>query len=356
MKLSIKQLRVRQIPPDPDEAAIWWATRSQVDPVRFANDEAFAEWLADADNARAWAEMERRMEMVSRFATMPEIRDMRCAALDIARDAARHSRRRWGAGVAVAAALLLGLTWVAPPGGAPAIAPTAATDHVQRFATAVGQSRDITLPDGSKVSLNTSSLIEVRYTPDSREVRLLQGQAMFHVARNPDRPFIVAARDRQVTALGTAFDVEIRQDGQIQVLLVEGKVRVDPVRRRGLERLIPAIARTDLEPGDLLVTEGPDEVSIISADVERETAWNRGVLIFRNDDLSDAIKEVNRYSSVQLIVDDPSVARLKVSGIFPTASREDFVAAIETLYPLAAQSEQGGTIRLTWRGKKNQPD
>ena len=84
-------------------------------------------------------------------------------------------------------------------------------------------------------------------------------------------------------------------------------------------------------------------------DVERETAWDRGVLIFRNDSIGDAIREVNRYSAIKLVADDPALAGLKVSGVFPTASREDFIAALEALYPVAARPEQGGMIRLGWR-------
>jgi transmembrane sensor len=278
---------------------------------------------------------------------------MRLAALDLARQA-KPSRRKWALQAAIAAGLVGTVVLAGLPPTGPADPATIAGDNVRRFATAVGQRRDVVLDDGSKITLNTASLVEVRYSADRRDVMLLQGQAMFHVAKNPDRPFVVSAGSRQVTALGTAFDVQIRQDGQVQILLVEGRVRVDPVRRQGLERIIPSLARTDLVPGQQLVTEGPGLVEVAAADVERETAWNRGVLIFRDDAVGDAVKEVNRYSAVQLVVDDPGVARLKVSGIFPTASRDDFVAALETLYPVSARAEQGGTIRLNWRDEARQ--
>jgi transmembrane sensor len=345
----MRPMLVERPPATPGDAAIWWATRRQLDPARFANDEAFSAWLANEANAKAWEEVAGRIELVGAFATMPEIREMRLAALEIARTRVRPSLRKRVLGMALAASFVGGLLWV----GAPAIAPgdpvPGMSDHVQRFATAIGQRRDVALADGSKVILNTASLIEVRFAPGRRDVRLLQGQAMFQVAKDPNRPFVVSASDRQVTALGTEFDVRIRPDGQVQVLLVEGHVRVDPVHRQGLERIIPALARTDLVPGQQLLTEGPGIVEVVSADVERETAWNRGVLIFRNDSLADAIREVNRYSQIQLVVDDPGVAGLKVSGIFPTASREDFVATLEALYPVEATAEQGGTVRLGWR-------
>jgi transmembrane sensor len=274
---------------------------------------------------------------------------MRWAALEVARNRTRPSRGRWGLAAAIAASLLGGLVWIGPPATTTSDPATIASADVRRFATGVGQRRDLVLGDGSKVTLNTASLLEVRYSPERRDIRLLEGQAMFHVAKNPARPFVVSASNNQVTAFGTAFDVRIRQNGQVQVLLVEGRVRVEPVRRQGLERLIPALGRTDLVPGQRLVADASGAVALASVDVDRETAWNRGVLIFRNDSVGDAVREVNRYSAVKIVVDDPGLAGLKVSGVFPTASRDDFIAALEALYPLAARPEQGGTIRLGWR-------
>jgi transmembrane sensor len=345
----MKALRTEHPPETPDDAAIWWATRRQFDPTRFANNETFSAWLADEANAKAWEEIEARIALVGTFATMPEIREMRWAALEMARNRPQPSMRKKVLGTALAASFVGALVWLGTPVFVPTDPETIASETIQRFATAIGQRRDVVLSDGSKVTLNTASLIEVRYSPGRRDVRLLQGQAMFQVAKNPGRPFVLSVRDRQITALGTAFDVQIRQDGQVQVLLVEGHVRVDPVQRRGLERIIPALARTDLTPGQQLVTEGAGVSEVVPADVERETAWNRGVLIFRNDSVGDAVKEVNRYSQAQLVVDDASVARLKVSGIFPTGRREDFVAALEALYPVHTQAEQGDTIRIGWR-------
>lgn len=342
--------RRNQRPPDtPQEAAIWWATRRQLDPESFAADETFTAWLDDPANSEAWDAIDKRIEQVGAFATMPEVREMRRAALELARVRKRSTGPRRALGTALAASMLaaIGLgSFALSPGAVPA---PATAENVQRFATAIGQRRDILLDDGSKVTLNTDSLVEVRYSADRRDVRLLQGQAMFHVAKNASRPFIVSAQSRQVTALGTAFDVRIRRDGHVQVLLVEGKVRVEPVRHNGLGRIIPALDRTELSPGQQLISEGQGEVEVVAADVERETAWNRGALIFRGDSLGDAVEEVNRYSAMPLIIDDPTVARLKVSGIFPTASQADFVAALEALYPVRARKEEGGTIHLTWR-------
>ena len=345
----MKLLRSEKPPEAPEAAAIWWATRRQLDPARFANDGAFTTWLADEANAQAWADFESRDQLIGSFATMPEIREMRWAALEVARNRSRPPRGRWALAAAIAASILGGALWIAGPASAPDAPVVVAGVDVKRFATGVGQRRDVVLGDGSKVTLNTASLMEVRYSAERRDIRLIAGQAMFHVAKNPDRPFVVAASNNQVTAFGTAFDVRMRPTGQVQVLLVEGRVRVEPIRKQGFERLIPALARTDLVPGERLVADASGSIDVAKVDVERETAWDRGVLIFRNDSIGDAIREVNRYSAIKLVADDPALAGLKVSGVFPTASREDFIAALEALYPVAARPEQGGMIRLGWR-------
>lgn len=349
---------LRQRPPEtPEAAALWWATRRQTDPAGFAHDEdIFAAWLAEETNARAWRAMDARIAMIGEFATMPRIREMRSAALEAARHGPKPAGRRRLIGTALAASFVGALLWVSAPGPTPNIQATKLSENVRRYATAVGERRDVMLSDGSKVTLNTASQIEVRYSAERRDVKLLAGQALFQVARNPDRPFVVWARDRQVTALGTAFDVWIQGDGRLQVLLVEGHIRVDPVRPKGIERIIPALARTDLTTGEQLQTNASGDADVVTADVERDTAWNRGVLIFRNDSVSDAVREVNRYSSVPIVVDDAGVGSLKISGIFPTAGREDFVAALEALYPVRSVAEQGGTLRLAWRHDRREED
>lgn len=345
---------LRQRPPElPEDAAVWWATRRQADPLGFAHDDdAFGAWLADEANANAWQAIDARIAMIGDFATLPRVREMRSAALEAARNGRKPAGRRRLAGTTLAASFLGALLWVSVPALAPDTPIATLTENVQRYATAPGQRRDVILSDGSRVTLNTASLIEVRYSAERRDVKLLAGQALFQVARNPDRPFVVSARDRQVTALGTAFDVWIQGDGRLQVLLVEGHVRVDPVHPRGIARIIPALARTDLTAGEQFLVDPSGDADVVTADVERDTAWNRGVLIFRNDSLGDAVREVNRYSLVPIVVDDPEIASLKVSGIFPTASREDFLAALEALYPVRSETEQGGTVRLGWRNDR----
>jgi transmembrane sensor len=347
------RLRMNRPPDAADDGALWWATRRQMDPVRFAEDSRFRIWLEDPQNAAAWEEYDRRLDAVGAFAALPEIRDMRAEALAMVRRPDRPVVRYWTAGGGLlAASLVFGLLWIRPQGSlqhSPGSIATAVPAPAQRYTTGVGEHRDVVLADGSTIALNTSSAVEVQYTPDKRDIRLVTGQAFFRVAHNVARPFVVAAGNRTITATGTAFDVEVKASGQVSVLLVEGHVHVDPVKPTGLARLIPSLEREDLDPGQRF-TSAPTTAPVIAvADVERGTAWNRGVLIFRKDRLADAIGEVNRYSTRQLVVEDFSINDLSISGVFPTTNEQDFVAAITTFYPIEAEKKATGTIALRWR-------
>ncbi len=335
-----------RLPADPDDAAIWWATRRQMDPKRFAEDARFSAWLADPRHARAWDEIDTRVDLVGNFAAQPEVREMREAALDMVRTRRPDRRRYWVAGIAMAASLAAGIIWSGVP---TAIVPPRQMAAGNLYTTKVGERREFTLPDGSRVALNTGSTLEVAYSRDRRDVRLLAGQALFHVAKDKKRPFVVAAGSRLITATGTAFDVEIKRGGGVAVLLVEGHVRVDTARPQGLARLIPWIDRDEMEPGQRLVAPVSGDAVVAFGDVERETAWNRGVLIFRDDRLADAVAEINRYSTTMLVVEDPRIADLRVSGVFPTTQEKDFVAALEAFYPITARQRSPGAITLEWK-------
>lgn len=339
--------RLSQHPADPYDAAAWWSARRRLGFTTARDEEAFASWLADPVNAIAWEATEGPLEAVGAHAALPELRELRENALAARPDRSRPVWR-WVAGTAVAASLAVGIVvanYEVPPGtGAPA-AQTA--NSTERYTTGIGERRTVRLGDGSRVELNTGSIVEVAYSPAERDVRLLAGQALFRVARDPRRPFAVLAADRRIVATGTEFDVRIGERGTVTVTLIEGHVRVEPLRREGPGRLPRAAAVETLDPGETLTVAG-GLTRIAAADVERQTSWTRGQIIFRDDRMADAILEVNRYSGNRIIITDPRVAELRVSGAFASGSTENFIAAVTAFYPLEARRE-GGTTVLEWR-------
>src|SRR5690606_5015875 len=139
---------------------------------------------------------------------LPEVRRMRETALA----SASRSPVRWrpAAAAAMLAATLGAGVWISRTPADPGPPPVReAAPAAKRYATKVGERLNVRLEDGSIVALNTATVLEVAYSPGRRDVRLVRGQALFEVARNHDRPFIVTAGDRRVTALGTAFDVRV---------------------------------------------------------------------------------------------------------------------------------------------------
>jgi len=192
-------------------------------------------------------------------------------------------------------------------------------------------------------------VLEVAFSERRRDVRLVSGQALFKVAKDEGRPFIVSAGDRRITATGTSFDVRVGEKGGVTVLLIEGHVSIDPIRRSGLARIIPALEREEIEPGERLTAEPAKSVLIAAVDVERGISWSRGQLVFRDDTLADAVAEMNRYSITRLVIDDDRLGRLRISGVFGSGNAANFTAMLAAAYPVAAVPRGQGVVILKWK-------
>lgn len=333
---------LQTLPADAGEAAAYWVSRRRLGLMTARDEAAFEAWMADEDNARAFSETNGLVEQTGSIAAMAQVRAMREAALALRPE--RPSLPWTRIAAALIAVVLAGGTmmlWTAPQ--QQPVAPT-----VKRYATKVGQRFDVRLEDGSVVALNTASVVEVAYSAGRRDVRLLQGQALFTVAKNKDRPFIVTAADRQVKAVGTAFDVRLDR-GRVDVVLVEGRVVVEPLRREGLQRLVPALGRQTLDAGEVLTASAGAPVLLAAADVSRATSWRQGQVIFRDNTVAEAVAEMNRYADRQLVIEDPRIADLRISGVFATEREENFVAALRNFYPIEAQVRSPRVTVLTWR-------
>lgn len=184
--------------------------------------------------------------------------------------------------------------------------------------TATGERRAMTLPDGSTVDVNTSSALAVAFTPGERRVKLLRGEAVFTVAKDAARPFVVEADGDAATALGTVFAVRETGAGAI-VTVIESRVSVafaaggDPAR---------------LGPGQQVRPLG-DGHEVAAVDADAAIAWRRGKLIFADRPLGGVIDELNRYHSGLIRILDPSLNGLRVSGVFDTADPVGIVDALE---------------------------
>lgn len=242
--------------------------------------------------------------------------------------------------------------------------------HSDAVVTAVGEQRTLTLEDGTRVYLNTNSRAVVHYDKTLRQVNLEKGEALFEVAKRPGWPFVVTAGDRQVTALGTAFIVR-RDDKDLAVTLVEGKVTVSPVKFVSTDipkgqgdgtLTVPrkasdprAAAIFTLAPGQRLTLASSAPPKVDRPPLERVTAWQRGQVAFDDTPLKDAVAEMNRYSIVRLEVEDPSAAAIRVSGIFRAGDSTNFAQAVSKTYGLKVRDQAEALILAGPESSKDTP-
>jgi len=227
----------------------------------------------------------------------------------------------------------------------------------QEYRTGVGQRATVTLADGSVMTLNTNSVVRTRASKDRRLIYLDRGQAFFKVAKDRRHPFIVAAAGRTVTAIGTAFDVRVDDGRMFQVTLVEGKVRVEaapagaapaaagapPVKTTPAKSRVQA---TEMIAGTQLTAADATSWDLTRADVQRETSWVQGQLIFYSEPLSKVVAELNRYSDRKVVLDDETYAQRPISGTFKVGDVDTFVRGLETYKLARVEAETSQTITL----------
>lgn len=315
----------REIHDDPDSAAAAWFARLQGDDVSARDRQDFRSWLdADARHASAWDAMRGTWNDLSDLENDPALAALRADALSEGQPR-RFDRRALGLAaaslVAVAGGAVLATRLFGNGDKPPA---TAADEPV--FTTAVGERSTFRLADNSVVTLSTDSAVRVNHWGRERRLTLLRGQAFFQVAKDPSRPFIVTASDKQVTAVGTAFDVRL-DPGKLSVTLVEGRVRIAGASPRGQRRV-------EMTAGSRFVAANPGDWAISSVDTAKESAWLQGRLVFDSEPLSAVVAEMNRYSARKLSLADPTLGATPVSGVFKTGQVDAFVAALKT-YGLA---------------------
>jgi transmembrane sensor len=215
-------------------------------------------------------------------------------------------------------------------------------------ATHVGEQQSLLLSDGTRVLLNTDTRLVVRYDSRARRVQLLKGEALFDVSRRATWPFIVSAGGRDISALGTLFIVRCDESRSLAVTLVEGRVRVAPTGPSG-----SADVRV-LTRGQRLTVSPRRAPAIDVPELGRVTAWETGRVEFDATPLSEAAREMNRYSERQISV-DPEIAALEITGVFRAADLDEFVKAVATAFSLSA-TEKWRTVRLSRRPAVSDPE
>lgn len=329
----------------PQEDAAFWDSRLRSPACTDADRAAFAEWRDRAPaNAEAYEALQGALgSLHAAFDFSAELRSMRDRALE------HRPTPRWRMAAAIAvSAGLAGAALFLPVGPSPERGLQVSSAGASAFQTGVGERLTVTLADGSAVTLNTRSRVEVNYAAARRDVKLVSGQAIFEVAKDRSRPFVVTAGTRRVTALGTVF--EVRLDGEkVKVTMLEGKVAVEPTRPTVLQTLVGP--ERELVTGEQLVADLDALGSSVSrTDPQAATSWRQGRVVFVDTPLTEAVAEMNRYSATPILVGDASLARFKVNGMFLTNQPLSFVGAVTAYYPIEARADSRGATVLAPRG------
>jgi len=271
------------------------------------------------------------------------------------RRVSRRATRRFAVGIA--ASLLVGLAvW----------AGIALSRRGSELTTAVGEQRSITLSDGSVLFLNTNSQVRVRLGRQHRDIDLIRGEARFQVARNPHRPFVVVTADATIRALGTVFNVAMAKEGT-QVAVIEGRVEL---RERGTSDPQPPLsavgtasstgsaeigsrrqARLELAAGQRAAVTSKGIEPDVGPSIESVKAWTEHRLVFRDKTLAEVVGEFNRYRPQRLVIDDPGLAGLRISGTFDPSDPDSLVAYLGAVEAVQVSTPSDGNVHLS-RGHK----
>lgn len=190
--------------------------------------------------------------------------------------------------------------------------------------TAHGEFRKVPLPDRSLANLNTDSHVEVEVTPTARQIRLIKGEAWFDVAKDPEKPFIVAIDNIRVQALGTAFSVRRFASG-VEVIVTEGTVETWSEADMAGKRRLTA--------GEAAFVEAATHAISVAANpnIENRLAWRDGNIVLQNDTLADAVAEFNRYNTQKIVVSDPSLLEKRFVGVYSVENPGQFANAVQEL-------------------------
>ncbi|MBX3738915.1 MAG: FecR domain-containing protein [Candidatus Didemnitutus sp.] len=300
-----------------DSAAAGWILKR--DAGLTASEQAeFANWQLEPAHAEALARKEKAWSTLDRPLSAGQADEVLSR---LAARAQQRRRRRLGTSLVLALCLcFVGFWWQQQ------------SSHIPEPRSVVLLPETRTLEDGTIVYLKAGAHIDVSYSADLRRVALTSGEVHFQVAKNPARPFIVTAGGVDFRAVGTAFAVQLG-GSQVDLVVTEGRVAV--------ERKLPETVATVAAPEPVVVAAGnqlsielakpePFAPSAISdQELSTRLAWKAPRIEFSEMPLSEAVQQMNRYAKRKLIVVDPELAQMPVSGIFRADNTETLVDVLE---------------------------
>jgi len=328
------------------QAADWWVAMQKVTPAPDEKRE-FVDWLIRGpERVEASLRLARAHTAISR-ADMPWptmsadelVREALASPVDSVvpfrlssprkhEETRRAQTLRWAAAVAASLVVAAGLLWWPLPA------------HPEQYQTNVGELRSVLLADGSRVTLNTASKIEVRLGTDHRSVKLLQGEALFEVSHDPLRPFEVDAGTVVVRAVGTAFDID-RRATRIAVTMTEGQADMIALNPGAVK--LPTLFARDR----LIIEQGGATALEHEVNTSETTAWLQHQLVFHHRPLGDIAGEFNRYNAAHIEVRGASLRSQEMTGTFRANDVASFVAVLSGMPGVQVVADGAGGYIVT---------
>ena len=309
-----------------DEAALW-VSRLQGTETSAAQKRAFTRWLnVDQRHQQAYQEMLDTWEQTGLASDIPELK-AEAEYLSKIRPTSNKSFYKTVLLSTVASIMVFvgafSFQFLNPPVRNSAIALN------ENFNTEVGEIREVLLPDGSKALLNTRTRIGISFDDQNRNVELISGEAFFDVAHDSQRPFIVKIGSNSVKAVGTAFNIYKKRKETI-VTITEGIVKIKGQRQdQGIE--VDAMHKVSIDAKSV--------VSVLSADPETELAWQNKQIVFRDEPLTDVLRELNRFLTKPVSISSSSIPSKTVSGTFDIRKPEQALQVLIDSFGLKEKTE-----------------
>ncbi len=348
-----------------NEAAAW-VLELQSENISARERERFAHWLRESpanvreylDLAGLWSELEgidTGQEIdVDALLSATNVIHLEKSNCSDDHNPTRRPHRAWRYFAAAATVIIALVT------GGRLLWPPAAPD-MEVVSTRIGEQRSIALADGSLVYLNTQTSLSINLDDRQRRVELMAGEALFTVAKDPTRPFIVIAGKTQVRAVGTQFNVRREQDVET-VTVVEGKVALSETRS-GAQHSPPTQAATtdaqtqgqagatrslqtgiELTPGkQAKIWNSLTPIETTDVKTEKIVAWTKRRLIFDGEMLGEIVEEFNRYNLNRLEVTDAELRSIRLSGVFDANDPSSLLTFLTSTEQVKIQRRADGT-------------
>jgi transmembrane sensor len=225
---------------------------------------------------------------------------------------------------------------------------------MQKVQTGVGEQKNVTLADGSKLHLNTNSVVTVDFSSTARNIVLLKGEAHFEVAHDKSRPFSVTAGNNTVTAVGTAFNMQYVDDNAFELVVTDGKVLVKDRFKASSSNESLFTKRPVAEEGLLMfagekaTVQGKVEAreSMSQNDIDDDLAWQQGMIVFKGEPLEAVLAEIGRYTPVRFNISDESLRKRRVAGYFKVGDIDGLLSALKSSFNINYEKVTETSIEL----------